>query len=42
VNFQSVFDGFNHFDIIENLTVDPMHDILYGVGPLIMKLFIKV
>jgi hypothetical protein len=35
------FCQLKYFDFIDNCTVDPMHDILEGVGPFILKLLIK-
>jgi hypothetical protein len=41
INFICKLDDLVYFDIIENGTVDPMHDILEGVGPVLMRLIIQ-
>lgn len=33
IKTKCVFNELNHFNIIDNCSVDPMHDILEGVGP---------
>jgi hypothetical protein len=41
INFICKLDELLYYDIIENGTVDPMHDILEGVGPVLMRLMIQ-
>lgn len=41
IKHRSVLNDLTHFKIFENFSADVMHDILEGVGPLEIKLFLK-
>lgn len=42
IKFMSIFIDLNHYNVIDNNTVDPMHDILEGCVPNVLSTFFNL